>query len=493
MKNLSYIFSLAITIGLFSACTKDMDYTFSDIPEDRIEQNNKLNTDILTDSEFGWIAYYGPVEKYGAWPLVMKFTKEGFVNIKAYPFKTPFAVFPGNVSTTSFKINTTQTTNLVFESLSIFTYWHNLKEPVIKADGSVATYPNGEVQTMPIKGGEFQFVIKNTSENKVVLESLTDKGENKTILILVKAKESDWNLDTSKMEEMKNALTTGTTSKKYFRRILVEGIDFSGQFRVDTDTRIAHFDHLEGGKIISTKHRLAITETGFELIDSLAISDNKKIASFTFKAENNTFAYKKDDITAVLEYSNTPGIIFFPFAQDWGFKNGEKVNCSLDYSVNNLIPAVSDEFKALCKVVGLADGLKNIDFYMNNEDNPSGSETTITLKYNRKVNPPFGYANINVDIPVTVTRVENEKVIFTLKNDYKEAYKSDIEYIEHVGSDSAAELIKVLTSEAGFYLIPDVYTSGGKPYYVVMMISVAQPEYRFVTEYLEYTRPTKKN
>lgn len=492
MKKLSYIYSLVLLLGLMSACTEDMDYTFNDIPEDRVEKNNILNKDVLASSEFGWITYYGPVEKYGAWPLVMKFTEEGYVNIKAYPFNTPHSSFPGNTAITSFKINTTQTTNLVFESLSIFTYWHNIKEPVIKADGTVAKYPNGDIQTTPLKGGEFQFVILSANKDKIILESLTDKGENKTILILNKAKKSDWDLDLSKLAEMKRVLTTGTTSTDYFRRIAVEGADFNGQFRVDTDTRLAYFDHLEDGNIVSSKHRLAITETGFELLDSLQVSENVKIASFNYKKENNTFEYNKEGLKAVLDYSNTPGLIFFPFAQDWGFPNGEKVDCSLDYSIwNPYKGVVSEEFYALCKSVSVTDGLRNIDFYMNNESNPSGSETTITLKYNRKVNPPFGFANINVDIPVTVTRVENEKVIFTLKNDYREAYKADIEYIEHIGSDSAEELIKVLTDKDGFYLIPDIYYANGKPYSVVMMICVAHPEYRFIAQYMDFS-PIKK-
>jgi len=107
------------------------------------------------------------------------------------------------------------------------------------------------------------------------------------------------------------------------------------------------------------------------------------------------------------------------------------------------------------------------------------------------VNPPFGRANVNVDIPVEVIREENTRVIFKLKDDYRNAYRSDIEHIELVNPDIAEELVKLFTDEEGFYLIPDVYYLGGTPYSVVMMISVAKPEYRFVTEYFDFTSKKK--
>jgi len=56
MKKISYIYSILMFLLVFASCDDDMEYTFKESPEARVEKNNKFNKDVLTSSEFGWIA-----------------------------------------------------------------------------------------------------------------------------------------------------------------------------------------------------------------------------------------------------------------------------------------------------------------------------------------------------------------------------------------------------------------------------------------------------
>ncbi|MFA8434640.1 MAG: DUF4302 domain-containing protein [Marinifilaceae bacterium] len=481
MNKLLYT-GLLLFVVLFSACSDDeFENVFDKSPEERVALTNQSFKDILVGSEHGWLGYYGSVENVGGWAVAMRFTDDNWVKIKS----DSIGIIPlsGFTSELTYNVNTTQTTKLVFESSCIFNIWHGLK---VNKPAS-----NGGTVTVPLGGGEFQFVIKSATTDRVVLESLTDKEEPKSTLILKKAAAEDWIFEKEKLEEMKNMIKDGFTSKDFFRNVKVEGVDYFGQFRVDEEFRIATFDHLDGTEIKSSKHRIAITSQGFVLLDSLKINDQLKIASFVYNKEADVFESNDGGVKTSIQYSNVPGIIYFPFVDEWGFKDGKKVDCTMDYSVmNGFKGVVSQEFYDLCSKVRIADGLKNIDFYMNNEKNPSGCSTTISLKYWKKVNPPYGYSNIIVDIPVEVVREKNTRVIFKLKDDYRKAFRKEIEHIDLISPESAEELITLLTDKEGFYLLPDVYYSkyNNQPYQVVVLISVAKPEYRFVTEYLEFTK-----
>jgi len=485
MKNLIFIALLSFVV-FFSACSdNEFEKTFEKSAEERVAEVNKNNVDILAGSEFGWIGYYSSDEKIGAWPVLMNFTDDGWVRIKSDSIELlPVKSF---VSELSYNVNTSQTTNLVFESSCIFNIWHALKKEVPNGSGGTSTVPLG--------GGEFQFVIKSATPDRVVLESLTDKGDFKTPFVLTKASEADWTFDKDATKEMKRVLADGATSTKFFRQVKIDALKYSGQFRVNETYRIVTFDYLEDEKIKQSQHRMSITKTGFVLVDSLEIDDNTKIANFVYNAADDTYTSTDGGVDTKIEYSNVPGIIHFPFVNEWGTKDGKPVDCTLDYSVqSNLVStgAVSWDFYNLGSAVRKSDGLKNIDFYMNNEKNPSGCPTTITLKYNKLVVPPFGYRIINVDIPVEVVREKNTRVIFKLKDDYRKAFRSDIENIDLVNPDAAKELIEVLTNEEGFYLISQTFYTryDNIPYSVVIMISVSNPNYRLVTEYLEFVKPS---
>lgn len=217
MNKLIYTGILLVLI-MFSACSEDdFENKFDKSPEARVAEVNQSNMDILVNAENGWLGYYGSVENVGAWAVAMKFNKDGWVKIKSDSIGIiPLKSFSSELT---FNVNTTQTTNLVFESSCIFNIWHALK---VEKQTS-----NGGSSVAPLGGGEFQFVIKNATSERVELMSLTDKGEYKTSLVLTKATAEDWNFDNEKQAEMKNMIKDGFTSTNFFRNVSVDGVEYS--------------------------------------------------------------------------------------------------------------------------------------------------------------------------------------------------------------------------------------------------------------------------
>jgi hypothetical protein len=341
-------------------------------------------------------------------------------------------------------------------------------------------------------------------------------------------------------------LKEGATSDKYFRNFSsTTGSEASlgGQIAVDNENRVLRYSYLKDKKILTSMHRFAITETGFTLVDSIPLANGKKLVNFTYNNSKDAFECEEDGTKSVIEYSNTPGIKFFPFIDEWGKKDGKDVSSALQYSTMNYNNGgtISKPFYYMCSKLSRVNALKSFDFYINDTKNPSGCPTTLTFNYNIPVEK-MAYV-FNIDIPVEVERVSNKCVIFKLKDDYKKAFANSYNYIEKkapgiikkftknqfdkisamdvniftpeqkekytaaklskldlddrssltylLGSE---DLIKVLTDKGGFYMLPDIaYTPESKqPYKVVLMISVSNPEMRFITEAFDFSSVKKK-
>lgn len=519
MKRLVYIISLLSIIALVG-CTSEMDYLFDKSPEARAAEFNAENKALLVNQENGWKAYYSSKDEIGGFKLVMKFSEDGEVRIKSERIKisgeriveraTPLKPakyetvtlinIPAKDEIVGYGIVTSQTSKLVFKSHCILNDWHS-------ATNVGEVYVRDTIR-YPILGGEFQFTVKSATPEKIVLQSLTDKGDDKTCMILTPAKVNDWNdLDYARIDEVKAAIAEKEDPDGFFRNLIVgtsngsasdnndkAGIQLNGQIKVDAEARVLSYSYLNEDKIESTFNRFAITETGIVMLDTIKLPNGKELVSFDYNKEEKAFVSRDAGLYSKIEYSNAPGIIYFPFVDTWGFKDGDKVDSALQYSTMNMFRggSVSEEFYDLCSALRRADGLKTFDFYINNEKNPSGCPETITLTYNKVVNLQSNL--IHIDIPVDIERVSNERIIFKTKEDYKKSYKSTIPNVDMLNPEAANDLMNLLTDEKGFHIIPNVFLfpETNEPYQVVIFISVAHPEYRFVTEYFEFEKKEDK-
>lgn len=561
MKRLIYIASL-LSILFLASCKNDMIEIFDESPDVRAQKFNQQNKNTLISKENGWKGYYSSIDQIGAWRVVMKFDADGNVRLKSEKIKisadyqikkfntttgkytgkvvnVPVINIPAKDESVSYDIVTSQTSKLVFKSHCILNDWHSATNITqIKVKDTIREH---------ILGGEFQFIVKSSSDSRVELESLTDKSGYKTNLVLVPASAEDWNgINEAKVAEIKRVLKEGATSDKYFRNFSsVTGTEtpLGGQIAVDNENRVLRYSYLKDEQIKTSMHRFAITETGFTLVDSIPLVNGKKLANFIYNKVNDTFECSEQGMKTKIEYSNTPGIKFFPFIDEWGKKDGENVSSALQYSTMNYNTGgtISKPFYNMCSKLSRVNALKSFDFYINDTKNPSGCPTTLTLNYNIPVEK-MAYV-FNIDIPVEVERVSNKCMIFKLKDDYKKAFSNSYNYIEKkapgiikkftknifdkisnmdvniftpeqkakytadklsklnlddrstltylLGSEN---LIEVLTDKSGFYMLPDIaYTPESKqPYKVVLMISVSNPEIRFITEAFDFSSIKKK-
>ena len=122
MNKLIYT-GLVLVAIMFSACSdNEFENLFDKSPEERVAQNIQSIKDILVSSENGWLGYYGSVDNVGGWAVAMNFTDNGWVKIKSDSIGLiPLKSFTSELT---YNVNTTQTTNLVFESGCIFNIWH---------------------------------------------------------------------------------------------------------------------------------------------------------------------------------------------------------------------------------------------------------------------------------------------------------------------------------------------------------------------------------
>ena len=504
MKKLVYIFSVLCLVVL-SGCSNEIDYIFDKSPEERVAEFNAKNKAILVNNEHGWKGYYSPINDLGGFAITMKFTQEGNVTLKSERIRitgermverktqiTPanykkmlIVNIPAKQETVGYDVLTSQSSKLVFKSHCILNDWHtasNISEVYVR-----------DTIKYPLLGGEFQFTIKSATPDKIVLQSLTDKPDNATYFVLTPATSDDWkDIDYSKSDEIKAAAEELEKPVKYFRNLIVSTStkeqQLNGQIKIDAEARVLKYSFFNGTKIEESFIRFSITENGIKMLETIKLANGKHIVNFSYDKSANLFISQDAGITTKIEYSDSPGIIYFPFVDMWGYKDGVEITSALQYSAMNMFRGgvVSTDFYDLCSALRRNDGLKTFDFYVNDKKNPSGSSSALTLAYNKVVDGmPFP---IHVDIPVDIERVSNERIIFKLKGDYKDALKSNIKKIELVNPDAAKELVEVLTNEQGYYMIPTVFLfpETNEPYQVVIFISVANPKYRFVTEYFEY-------
>jgi hypothetical protein len=201
MKKYIYIFLFAL---LFTACA-DEERAFSESSGTRTAKYVDECYALLQSSEQGWKMTYCPdAGSYGDYHFLMKFKADNRVEM--------ISEFSDEVVTSSYRIDISQAPMLVFDT---YNYIHELSKPNNNPPYGLS--------------GDFEFVIKNTSNN--VLE-LAGRKKN-TPLLLEKASEQDWD-DIGKMYLIQENIQLHTMGKiKEIWVVKVNGQDIAGSLVVD--------------------------------------------------------------------------------------------------------------------------------------------------------------------------------------------------------------------------------------------------------------------
>lgn len=264
MRLLKYII-FALLPGFLYACQDhEPEYLFDESPEERLEGIVKDYAKKLMAPEEGWIGYYTSVREVGGFAVLLKFKADGNVIIKNE--RINFANISSREENVSWRIGVSQYPEVVFESASIFTQWHNLNFKSPSGGG--------------MKGGEFQFFIESVSEDLIVLRSKTDRTDI-TRLYLRKARKIDW--DFRGIDEITEKLLTLNTNslivdQKLIGKGLEKYVEFNGRER---------YMVVEGKEGEADLYRFAITRNKIVMLDTLRWGD-EKITEFIYDTKEST-------------------------------------------------------------------------------------------------------------------------------------------------------------------------------------------------------------
>lgn len=285
LKNIKIYTLFILTLG-FIACSTDneVEPLFEADIDSRVDAQLDTYRKAFISSEFGWKTDYRPKnEETGVYNVYLKFNSNNSVEI----------VSDHNNGTddlpSTFRVGKGHFPELVFENYSAF---HSLFE----------------AEQFRL-GAEYEFIIKEVSENMIKLESKTDQGEEKSTVTLIKATATDKE-NVEKLRGLDERVKDGHLTTLSFRGITVTnpstGIIFTGSFSYDELTRIGtvRSDDADGKEVIQ-EIPMELTETGFDFVDGVTFSGTQ-FKSFSYDEVANLFTSTVDGNTAVISPTNLP-------------------------------------------------------------------------------------------------------------------------------------------------------------------------------------------
>ena len=285
LKNIKIYTLFILTLG-FIACSTDneVEPLFEADIDSRVDAQLDTYRKAFISSEFGWKTDYRPKnEETGIYNVYLKFNSDNSVEI----------VSDHNNGTddlpSTFRVGKGHFPELVFENYSAF---HSLFE----------------AEQFRL-GAEYEFIIKEVSENMIKLESKTDQGEEKSTVTLVKATATDKE-NVEKLRGLDERVKDGHLTTLSFRGITVTNsssdITFSGSFSYDELTRVGtvRSDDADGKEVVQ-ELAIELTEIGFDFVDGVTFSGTQ-FKSFSYDEVANLFTSTVDGNTAVISASSLP-------------------------------------------------------------------------------------------------------------------------------------------------------------------------------------------
>lgn len=339
MKNKIYILLL---LALWSCTDNDPDYLFDKSPEARIAEVKAQYSQILTDSPQGWKTFFSSTDQVGRWAILMKFSTGGTVEIKSDPVDYFTTKGIKNDDTITYRIDFSQTPELIFESYSQFSAWNDFVYDK-NGDGYYDSYA----------GPETQLQIDKFENGKLYLTSKTDIGSGKgtaeiSHFVFEPATKEDWDL--SYVASMKKKIGFDNTKGDY------SSFKYQGRFLesvclVDANYRTCiYYTMTETGNDMK-ELPFCITSTGFTLIRPLDIPGIGQVQNFEPDPEGNYM--KCTDIEGfTLEYlTGNPPLLRTPvtalnrmyLALDVYHTVGDPIGLELKSILENLRPPYAPE------------------------------------------------------------------------------------------------------------------------------------------------------
>ncbi len=450
-NNRNILFGLLALLFVSVSCiNNNEEYLFGDNPNVRFEKLKGNYVKTLIGAENGWIGYYAPNDKVGGFAILMKFDKEGNVQMASDYNKG------ANDNTTTYRIDKKLKIQLVFESHGIL---HQIYE----------TAQNGVE-------GEYVFNILNVTDDAVELESATDfgyDGSGVTKLTLKKATADDWNFEEIYKTTPKLA-DTYKANGRYWRTMYVEGTTIKASFSYiegynsKAINRYSIIKKLnQKGGVTVENVPIAITKKGFKFLKPYMIN-GKEVTNFEYDEEKNYFVSKDGGQTTIVEHTEENPVVYYPAV---AMGEDGKYSSQL-YFHSRWFPSVKASSSFLFK---LQYKKSKVDrFYIDFNTDADGQlaqkeEAIINLKL------PAGRKKVYRSVFCTVERVKDKTIRFKIKGELKDYIPVSFRRV------FAKKLMDILTNPKGFYVEETEHPTPFKTYKGYIYISVANPAIRFST------------
>lgn len=154
MKKIFNLLFISLAIILYSSCTPEEDDLFENSSAQRIEEAIRINTEVLTSAQNGWLMEYYPsaTQQYGGYTILVSFNKNGQTTVASDVFEAD------RTATSTYVLRQSAGVILSFETYNeVMHFFSNPDNPAnIGTDG---------------KGmeGDFEFNIQKATKDSVVM------------------------------------------------------------------------------------------------------------------------------------------------------------------------------------------------------------------------------------------------------------------------------------------------------------------------------------
>lgn len=478
MKKFIYIL---IAIAVCSCTEQEPDNLFDKSPEVRISEVKAQYSQILTSAVHGWKTYFSSNDKVGRWLILMDFDTDGTVVIKSDPVDYFTAKGIANDDTITYRVDFSQSPELVFESFSQFSAWNDF---IYDRDG------DGYYDSYA--GPETQFLIDRYEDGKLYLISKTDIGVGKnnaeiSRFVFEPAAAGDWNL--GYVAQMKKKIGFDNTKGNYscfkYRGEFLESV-----FLVDANYRVGiYYSQTPTGNRME-ELPFYITPEGFDLNRPLQLEGIGSVQHFVLDPEGGYL--KCTDVESLtLDYTDrNPAVLRTPItaldrmylALDVYHTVGDPIGLDLKTILENLRPPYAPDkqhLNAIYWVRNISKDMGGLPFQYPEEICLVFADTDPSYSGHDLHGENVTAVHIPVRFMVDAKRLLDISLLGSIEKAFLDAYPREAQYARQKAEENIPLLSELFT--AGVWGIYGQDLDTNNP--TLKFIDESKPDKSFFTTY----------
>lgn len=454
MNTIKKIIGIVILVLCYSCANNEVESLFDKNPEERIKDAKQQLNKILVDAPHGWKTYFGTSDKVGRWLILMDFDKDGTVQLKCDPVDYYYLKGVKYDEKVSYKINFSQSSELVFESFTQFSAWN---EFVVDSDGDGYF----DKYTSP----ETQFIVDKYQDGKLYMKGKSNMGVGKKqaevlTFVFEPANESDWIFDgiTAVKKSINYDVAKGKYQRLSYNNELLENL-----FLVDAESRVILYKYM--GTTVDALSTLPfyITNKGFTLVEPLKLDKVGTIQNFEVNTTTNTIVCVENPQLSLVYTDKESAVKRTPFTIFNKMYLGIEVYHSTGDPIGRNLKKVFDDLRP---PYAPQEQHLNVIYFANNIDKDMGKTPfkyaqELTLIY-ADTDPSYSDKDLYgtnptfVRIPVSYENSSNRMWVISLvgsvEQAFIDAYPTKVEYAKQKAKDAMPMMYRLLNENGwGLY------------------------------------------